>query len=74
MKIRIKLDLYALSILLQLCVKKKLGEGLSKSSEMVFKMLKGLLTKISILDVTTFSMKNCLASLGHRMEKCIESE
>ena len=47
MKIRIKLDLYVLNeFLLQLCVKKNVSKGLSKSSEMVVKMRKGSLTKI----------------------------
>ena len=42
MTIRIKLDLYVL----QLCVKKNVGESSSKSSEIVVEMWKGLLTKI----------------------------
>ena len=49
MKIRIKLDLdvWKEYFIATLCEKKKkIGEGLSKSSEMVIKMQKVLLTKI----------------------------
>ena len=47
MKIRIKLDLYALKeyVIATLC-EKNIGEDLSKSSEIVVKMSKGSLTKI----------------------------
>ena len=72
MKTRIKLDLYVLkSILLQLCVKKKDGEGLSKSSEMVIKIAHQ--NPKLIPGMTTYSNKDCLASLAQRTDKCIVS-
>ena len=49
MKIRIKLDLYVLKeyFIATLCEKKNVGEGLSRSSEMVVEMWKDSITKIS---------------------------
>ena len=72
MKIRIKLDLHVLKeyFIATLCEKKNVGEGLSRSSEMVVEMWKDSLTKISFIPgMTTFSMKDCLASLAHRTDK-----
>ena len=47
MKMRIKLDLYILKeYFIETLCEKNVGEGLSKSSEMVLKMRKGSLTKI----------------------------
>ena len=74
MKIRIKLDLYILKeyFIATLCGKKNVGEGLSKSSEMVVEIGVAHQNPKLISGMTTFSMKDCLASLVHRTDKCID--
>ena len=71
----IKLDLYVLKeyFISTLC-EKNVGEGLTKSSEMVVKMRKGVghQNPKSIPGMTTFSMKACLASLARSTDKCID--
>ena len=55
-------------------MKNNVGEGLSKSSEMVVNMQKGVVHQNSKLipGVTTFSMKDWLASMAHKTDKCID--
>ena len=73
MKIRIKVDLYVLKeYLIATLYGKNVDEGLSKSSEMVVKMWNRSLTKIQNYVMDTFSMKDCLTSLAHRTDKCID--
>ena len=66
MKIRIKLNLYVLKeyLIATLCQKKNVGEGISKSSEMVVKMQKGSLT---IIPVNTGRDHFNMTSLAHIM-------
>ena len=59
------------SILLRLCVKKNVSQGLSKSSEVVVKMQKGRSLK-SQINAGYGIQHEGLASLAHRTEKCID--
>ena len=71
MKIRIKLDLYILKEYFIVTLwGKNVGEGLSKRSEKVVKMRNQ--NRKLIPSMTTFSMKDCLVSLAHRTDKCID--
>ena len=75
MKIRIKLYLYVLKeyFIATLCEEKNVVEGLSKNSERVVKMQKDRSPKSQIIpDMSTFSMMDCLASLAHKTDKCID--
>ena len=74
MKITIKVDLYVVKeyFIATLCGKKNVGEGLSTSSAMVVEMRKSRSPNPKLIPgLTTFSMKDCLASLAHRTDKCI---
>ena len=76
MKIRIKLYLYVLKehfIATFAKKKKKNGEGLSKVVKWLLKCGRGRSPNIKLIPgMTTFSMKDCLASLVHRTDKCID--
>ena len=55
-------------------MKKNVGEGLSKCSEIKVKMQKEVThqNRKLIPGVTTFSMTDCLASLAHKTDNCID--
>ena len=76
MKRGIKVDSYVLKeYFIATLYEKNIGEGLSKSIEMVVKMPKVRSPKSKIntgYDHLHFSIKDCLASLAHRADKCYD--